>query len=143
MDHRYGVALVWLLALAILSVMVGTGSAPPVVLLAAGQVALYLAVVRHRAPGAALRIPVLWSVQAGLTWAVAGSPSPESVVAFVAVGLVFAVAGHVVLQMVGRAADRATPDDEHSDTAPPDTAPLPVVDGSGSVQDTEPDTGRP
>lgn len=77
-----------------------------------------------------------WSVQAGLTWLVAGDPTTTSALVYLACGLVFAVLLVGFLAVMDRRApgDLADPpaeaddavDDEVVANRPTDTAPLPV-----------------
>lgn len=100
-----------------------------VLVAAALQVGLHLVTDRAHGPSSWRRFPVLWSVQASLTWLVAGDPTTVSVVVYIAIGLVFALVAEVVLRAVGRFA--AADDDTGSGREPTDTAPLPVHDSEG------------
>lgn len=103
-----------------------------VLVLAAAQAALALVAHRAAGPSAWRRVAVLWSLQAGLTWAVAGEPTTASALVYLTVGIVFALAAEGVLRLAGRFAEPPVPDDG---PPPTDTAPLPVVgdtDGEGS-----------
>jgi hypothetical protein len=121
-------AAAWALAAATFAAMVLAGGAVRatlVLVLVAAQVALHLAATRWLGPSSWRRVAVLWSVQASLTWLVAGAATTPSVLVYIGTGLVFALVAEVVLRAVGRfAAHDAVP-------GPADTAPLPVIDGEG------------
>lgn len=135
-------ATAWLLAAAVVAAMLlitGSLRDVSVLVLAVVQVVLHLLAVRSLGPSSPRRVAVLWSVQAGLTWLVAGDPTTTSVLVYAAIGFVFALVAEVVLRLVARFAtvdgplDEADEDDgPRGDPRPTDTAPLPVRDGEGS-----------
>lgn len=129
----------WALAVATAATMLlvpDPGRTGLVLVLAAAQAGLALFAHRATSPSAWRRVAVLWSVQAGLTWAVAGEATTTSALVYLAVGIVFASAAEGVLRLVGRMVEAPVVDEDECDAAgaaPTDTAPLPVTGPDGAV----------
>jgi hypothetical protein len=120
----------WALAAATAAAMVtlsGTPRTVVVLVLVLAQLGVQVLATRARGPSSWRRIAGLWSVEAGVTWSVAGEPTTTSALVYLATGLVFALVADVVLRLLGRFTDDGP--EAGPEPARTDTAPLPVHDG--------------